>query len=47
MANSPTVDLGYFDESRSADVVNARMAGPGNERLRVVIGAIVLAKREL
>jgi len=41
VANSPTVDLGYFDESRSADVVNARMAGPGNERLRVVIGAIV------
>lgn len=45
MADTPSfeapTDLGYFDESRSAEVVNARMAGPGHERLRTVMGAIV------
>lgn len=35
------VDAGFFEEARSADVVNARMSGPGNERLREVMGAIV------
>lgn len=34
-------DAGYFEEARSADVVNARMSGPGNERLREVMGALV------
>ncbi|WP_068081277.1 intradiol ring-cleavage dioxygenase [Novosphingobium rosa] len=41
--NTPTSGShsGYFDEHRSADVVNDRMAGAGNERLRDVMGALV------
>jgi catechol 1,2-dioxygenase len=31
----------YFDEERSDQVVNARMSGPQNERLRTVMGALV------
>jgi protocatechuate 3,4-dioxygenase beta subunit len=40
-APTDEVTLAYFDEHRSAEVVNARMNGPGAERLRGVMAALV------